>query len=145
MPYEEALRVPLVVRGPGVPTGVIRKQQYSLVDLAPTFLQIAGAQEGSVLDGRSMLGTWRRGAPGYEDYLIQAGAVDKQWWWRGVRSRAFVYARYDDGFEELYDRRADPHQLRNVAGAPSYADELARARARLTALESCAGAACWSG
>lgn len=147
-PYEESLRVPFLARGPGIPAGTTRDGMYSLVDLAPTFLRIAGVSSPRVLDGRSMLPTLRRGAPGYSDYLIQAGHEQSDWWWRGVRSKEFVYVKYydplDGGFEELYDMRKDPYQLRNVAQDPLYAAELARYRLRLETLGSCAGSTCWT-
>ncbi|HEX6248275.1 MAG TPA: sulfatase [Nocardioidaceae bacterium] len=142
-PYEESVRVPLVVRGPGIPAGALRREIYGLVDLAPTFLHIAGATAGRPLDGRSMLPTLRRGTPGYDNYLMQAGHADAPWWWRGVGSTDFVYTRYDaDGFEELYDMRSDPHQLQNVANDPDYAATKAEYAARLAALSTCAGPTC---
>jgi N-acetylglucosamine-6-sulfatase len=160
-PYEESLRVPLLARGPGIPANVERNSMYSLVDLAPTFLDIA--RRPRALDGRSMLATLRGGAAGYGDYLIQAGYDGSNgWWWRGVRSKDFVYVRYfdpvDEGFEELYDMRKDPHQLQNlvqnhgvqdgvpnVARNPAYQDDLLRYRQRLSDLSSCAGAGCRTG
>jgi N-acetylglucosamine-6-sulfatase len=144
-PYEQSLRVPLLVRGPGLPAGVVRHSTFGLVDLAPTFVQLSGAVPGRTLDGRSMLAALRSGAPGYDHYLIQAGADGLEWWWRGVRSRSYVYVRYDDGFEELYDMAKDPFQLKNVAGDPAYARVRAEYAARLARLESCVGAACQSG
>ena len=42
-PYEEDIHVPLIVRGPGVPAGAVRGEMTSMVDLAPTFAEIAGA------------------------------------------------------------------------------------------------------
>jgi N-acetylglucosamine-6-sulfatase len=144
-PYEQALRVPLVVRGPGIPAGAVRPAVYSMVDLAPTFLQIAQAKAPLTLDGRSMLATLRGGTAGYGDYLIQGGESTQPWWWRGVRSPGFVYARYTSGFEELYDRKQDPHQLRNAAKDPAYADALTRHRQRFDELRDCTGATCSTG
>jgi N-acetylglucosamine-6-sulfatase len=55
MPYEEDIRVPLIVRGPGVPAGSVRRAMTSMVDLAPTFAEIAGAALPVTPDGRSLL------------------------------------------------------------------------------------------
>ena len=148
LPYEESLKVPLLVRGPGLDGGAVRAAQYGLVDLAPTFLDIADASPGSrsrLMDGRSMLSTLRTGGGGYQDYLIQAGTRDVPWWWRGVRSNRFVFVRYAYGFEELYDLRADPAQLTNVATDPAYAAVRSRFAARLDELAACSGKVCWSG
>lgn len=55
-PYEEDLNIPMIVRGPGVPRGVSTDIITSHADLAPTFLEIAGASapENFVLDGQAM-------------------------------------------------------------------------------------------
>ena len=55
LPYEESLRVPLIIRGPGIPKGVKRGGQVSNVDFAPTLLDIAGAKPGRTMDGVSLL------------------------------------------------------------------------------------------
>ena len=52
-PYEEDIRVPLLVRGPGVPEHVTRDQFVGNVDFAPTFAQLAGVRPPSFVDGRS--------------------------------------------------------------------------------------------
>ena len=92
-----------------------------------------------------MLATLQTGAPGYDTYLIQAAQNPLEWWWRGVRSKSFVYVRYDDGFEELYDMTKDPAQLQNVANNPAYAQVKADYAARLSNLEKCFGEACQNG
>jgi arylsulfatase A-like enzyme len=68
--FEEDLRVPLVVRGPGVPEGAIRGHLVANIDLAPTFAALAGVAAPGFVDGRSLVpllgtspppqSTWRR-------------------------------------------------------------------------------------
>jgi arylsulfatase A-like enzyme len=53
-PYEEDIRVPLIVRGPGVPEGEILHHMVLNNDLAPTFADLAGAEPPSFADGRSL-------------------------------------------------------------------------------------------
>lgn len=150
VPYEAALRVPLLVRGGDLPAGVTRRGLYGLVDLAPTFLDMAGADgpRRVEVDGRSMLGSLRDGRPGYRSYLIQASGWKQKpgtkWWWRGVATQRFVFARYDDGFVELYDLRDDPYQLDNVAVRPEYARVVERLSQRLGELRRCSGQSCQS-
>lgn len=144
-PYEKAVRVPLLVRGPGLPGGTVRQAMYGTVDIAPTILQLTGATAGRKQDGRSMMPTLRRDTAGYTHHLIQAGRWSGTWWWRGVRSRSHVYVRYDTGFEELYDRIKDPAQLTNVAQDPGYADVRDDLAARLAVLQTCVGETCRSG
>jgi arylsulfatase A-like enzyme len=141
-PYEPDLAIPLIVRGPGLPHGRMRDVTFGLVDLAPTFLDMADATAGRPLDGRSMLASLRDGDPGYSRYLIQAGSKTAEWGWRGVRSSDHSYVRHSDGTEELYDRVNDPSQLQNLAGEPGSARLLKQYGAWLEALQDCAGAAC---
>jgi len=53
-PYEEDIRVPLVVREPGVPEGRTLHHMVLNNDLAPTFADLAGAETPSFVDGRSL-------------------------------------------------------------------------------------------
>jgi arylsulfatase A-like enzyme len=53
-PYEEDIRVPLIVRGPGVPEGETLHHMVLNNDLAPTFADLAGAEPPSFADGRSL-------------------------------------------------------------------------------------------
>src|ERR687894_2566018 len=52
-PYEEDIRIPLIVRGPGVPEGRALQHMVLNNDLAPTFADLAGARTPSFVDGRS--------------------------------------------------------------------------------------------
>lgn len=54
-PYEEDIRVPLIIRGPGVPAGVVRSELASMVDIASTLADMAGTAMAIPTDGRSLL------------------------------------------------------------------------------------------
>ncbi|KAI0015896.1 arylsulfatase [Xylariomycetidae sp. FL0641] len=65
LPYREDTNVPLVVRGPGVPAGAASRGPGAHLDLAPTFLDIAGVSPDDpayppFLDGRSLLPQWQQ-------------------------------------------------------------------------------------
>lgn len=142
-PYEPALRIPLLVRGPGLPVGVTREALFGLVDLAPTIVDLAEVVAGRALDGVSMRAALVEGAPGYRYHLVQGGESQSAWWWRGVRSSRYVFVRYGSGTVELYDLLRDPSQLRNVAAVPSYAAVRARQERRLADLADCQASQCW--
>src|SRR5918995_958803 len=55
LPYEPSIRVPLLMRGPGVPRGAVRRDLVWNGDLAPTILDAAGATAPFALDGRPLL------------------------------------------------------------------------------------------
>jgi uncharacterized sulfatase len=54
--YEEGIRVPLIIAGPGVDPGVVRQDLTSLLDLAPTTLSLAGVQPPRSMSGRVIVG-----------------------------------------------------------------------------------------
>ncbi len=73
-PYSVDIRVPMIVRGPGIPTGEIREQIAGNVDLAPTFAEIAETSFPNSCDGRSLLQVLRGdmlGVSWRDGYLIQ--------------------------------------------------------------------------
>jgi len=60
LPYEPALRVPMVIRGPGIKPRTVSREIVANQDIAPTVLSLAGARAGSRLDGRSMAPFWKK-------------------------------------------------------------------------------------
>jgi arylsulfatase A-like enzyme len=123
MPYEEVVRIPLYVRGPGIRHGLLLEHMAGNVDLAPTFAEWAGAEIPEV-DGRSFAPLLRDGAPGPEEWrqafpltYEKASEEVPQPDWRGVRTRDYVYVEYGTGEREMYDMRTDPFQLQNAAAS----------------------------
>jgi arylsulfatase A-like enzyme len=165
LPYEEAIRVPLLVRGPGVPTRV-EPRLASNIDLAPTIAALAGVEVPGFVDGRSLVPllhdedppTWRQAVAieraGPEEVeaadevnaaLEDIGTKPQNPPFRGLRTMDRVYVEYPRSNEqELYDlaAEADPAQLQNRAGDPDRANELDDLQAWSEALRSCAGASC---
>ncbi|MGH2577104.1 MAG: sulfatase family protein, partial [Actinomycetota bacterium] len=54
LPYDPSSKVPLLIRGPGIPAGAVSDELVSLTDVPETILDIAGSPDPS-LDGRSLL------------------------------------------------------------------------------------------
>jgi N-acetylglucosamine-6-sulfatase len=153
LPYEESLRVPLIVRGPGVPAGETVHGQVSNIDFAPTLVDAAKAKAGRRMDGVSLLPTIRDPRKRPKRVLeIEAldplfrGNVPVNAWDRpysGVRTDRYTYVVYKEtGEQELYDRRKDPYQLDNVASDRAYARIKARLAAALRKLSRCKGDSC---
>ncbi len=145
--YEEDIRVPFVMRGPGVPRGARLDAFVLNNDIAPTFAAIAGAETPGFVDGRSFLPllvdpeqSWRR------SFAIQrrqretmeiVGPAS----FNAVRTADWTYVEYFNGERELYDLRNDPHQLENIAATadPLLLDRLSL---RLSELANCAADYC---
>lgn len=136
--YEESLRVPLVIHDPRLSDsqrGRVLDAIVLNIDLAATFLDLAGVASPEHYQGRSLLpwvreeevANWRNDF--FCEHLMDApGRIPK---WEGVRQQRYVYARYfEDDYEFLHDLVADPDQLKNFAKDPEYATVLAGTRRR---------------
>jgi len=159
-PYEEDIRVPTIMRGPGVPEGARIDAMALNIDLAPTFAAIAGVEPPGFVDGRSLLPLlddpprpWRQSflierrqleeqfVDLAERQGVSAAELDRHAYFDGLRTARWTYVEYGSGERELYDLAADPHQLDNVVDRAD-PDLLAALSWRLAELAGCAGQSC---
>ena len=127
LPYEESLRVPLVARWPGVlEPGARREALTAPVDIFPTLCGLAGLPVPRSVEGHDLSAAWR-GEPGAfeQDAILTMNFTASHDYlkdgqeWRGVRTRDRAYTRWLDGRVELFDLRADPLQMHNLADDPA--------------------------
>jgi arylsulfatase A-like enzyme len=147
-PYEEDIRVPLVVRGPGVAAGSSTDKLVLNTDYLPTFTDWAGAQTPLYVDGRSLLpiltvsatSSWRTAilTEGRKYSADPEIPVDINY--NGIRTSTSKYIEYEGGFRELYDLSpgADPYELNNTyySADPTVAPR-PELKTRLDALRGC--------
>ncbi len=135
--YEPSIRVPLLIRGPGIPAGRHTSDLTINADLAPTIVDAAGASANRIMDGRSLLdlASHPRQKTGRR-LLIESQS------YAAVRTQRYIYAEHNSGERELYDLSTDPAELQNVADTPEYADAQAALVTDLATLRSCAGLTC---
>jgi N-acetylglucosamine-6-sulfatase len=137
--YEEGERVPLIIRGPGIPEGAVRDQLVSNIDLAPTILEITRAHPGRAMDGISLLPLAKDPSAGANrDLLFESFDFGIF----GIRRGPWKFNQYDNGDRELYNLNTDPHELTSRDGDPSVAAIEAELAARLAQLKGCAGPTC---
>lgn len=128
--YDHSVRVPLLFRGPGVPAGARREALCGLHDLFPTLCGLAGLPVPGSVEGKSLvpcLGAAR--ATVREEMLLAYKDVQ-----RGVTDGAFKLIEYVVGGArrtQLFDLRADPAEVRDLAADPAYAGQVARLRAKV--------------
>ncbi len=135
--YEESIRVPLEIRGPGIPAGVTIYAPAINADLAPTILDAAQVDGGLVMDGRSLLPVIKQpGMARNRELLVEEPTF------KAIRTRRYLYARHNTGEEELYDLKRDPFELVSRHGDPAYANVKLALAKRLASLRGCAGASC---
>lgn len=139
--YEECVRVPLLVRAPGV----LPREDSNLmlnVDLAPTIAEWAGVVPPNPVNGASFAGlltnplttTWRSSILlenlGWSDVSTNHYAN-----FYAIRTSRYVYAEYVNGDREFYDLQLDPYQLTNKVADPTYASTVADLKGALAALK----------
>jgi arylsulfatase A-like enzyme len=172
LPYEPALRVPLLLRGPGVPAGQTRTDPFLSLDIAPTILQMAGVEIPASVDGQGMLPVAVGGDRGWRRPVLvntgpanvvrdtdeagepldpeDPGAPDQRYL-LGVRTERYVYMDRASGFQALFDLQVDPEQYDNLVAnlpdgtklvRPGYQRVADELRAQLRAVRACAGVGC---
>lgn len=82
LPYEEDIRVPFIVRGPGIQPNTQITQMVANIDIAPTIAKLAGAQPADFVDGRSFVSLFNpQKQPALEwrkAFLIEVGYLDTE-------------------------------------------------------------------
>jgi len=146
--YEPGLRVPLIARGPGVVAGIAPDAFVANIDLAPTFLELAGEPVPGWMQGRSLVpllggarpADWRESV--YYRYYHDPGHHDTRAHY-GVRTATHKLIHYwkKDAWE-LFDLSADPTEQHNLlfdpveAGRPEVVRLFAALRAEIARLQA---------
>ena len=154
LPFENSIRVPTLITGPGVRKGGNLDGMAIDVDLAPTVLDIANTKPGRTMDGISLLpaATNRRALP---DRNVPLEALRPLFKFEtpltrfdlpfyGVRTDRYKYIKwsFEGNNTELYDLSTDPDEMVNLASDPAYADLIAELDQEAVRLSTCKGSAC---
>ncbi|HEV8338108.1 MAG TPA: sulfatase [bacterium] len=133
-PYEECVRVPFVVRGPGFASGRTEARFVHNIDLAPTFADLAGVRPGLTVDGRSLVPLLRGATAAWRTEILLEYWGQPAQTWTAIRTERWKYVEYENGDRELYDFSADPYEMTNVVTSPQAAGVLPDLRRRLELL-----------
>ena len=163
VPYEEAIRMSMLVRGPRVAAGSTNPAMVANIDLAPTFAALAGATTPGFVDGRSIVNTLTGGDSGRSAMLIEIFSAEEDdpeeadallpealvaapARRRAIRTADWLYGEYGKPATEfeLYDLHTDLVQMESQHENPARAETMADLSAWLGTLANCAGAACRS-
>jgi len=127
MHYEGLLRVPMIVKGPGVPVGKRVDEPVSTLDLGPTFFDYGGADALQTQHGQSLRplieteGATRDFAMNEWELLPTRAGVPLSL--RTVRTKTHkMTVDFHSGAGELYDLAADPDEMRNLFDNAGYSD-----------------------
>lgn len=148
-PYEVTNRVPMMVRGPGIPPGIVLTDATSQIDFAPTVLAMAGVDgPTSTIDGSDLLplltgtGGLSRSAILIEATDVSVHSDPMPWQYHGIVNSRWKYIERSTGKRELYDLARDPYELVNVVDRPRRAKKVAHLATLLDADRFCSGDAC---
>lgn len=122
LPYDSALRTPLIYRGPGIAAGQTISTVESTLDIAPTLLDLAGVAEPEGIQGCSLMRLL-----GGEDWPRPGAAlVENDDDFAALRMRTLIGPRWrltfyhSQDWGELIDRERDPLEMRNLWNDPAY-------------------------
>ncbi len=136
-PYEESIRVPLVISGPGIASNTEIDRIVGIHDLAPTLIELAGGTAPEFMDGKSLVPFLREGendaSPTWRNALVTeyntggvrpghnpGGSIGPGYnldipTYRSIRTDSFKYVFWPQtGEEELYLLDWDPYELYNL-------------------------------
>lgn len=134
--YEASVGVPLLLAGPDVPIGAVCDTAVSLVDIAPTLLDITGVSSGALgagLPGRSLLEIAHTPAHTRPIFSEFHGALSASGMFM-LREGQWKYVFYAGQPPQLFDLNADPLEQHDLYGGPAYAPILAALHVRLLAI-----------
>ena len=152
--------MPLLIRGPGIPSGRRTKALVGDVDFAPTVLEATSTRLARQLDGRSVLRFARTPEPAELPALLHTtagqgakgrtntreggarGTQPRVPAWAGIRTTRWLYVEYKGGQTELFDLLRDRWELRSRARDPRYRTLRNTLRRLLSDLRNCRGSAC---
>jgi arylsulfatase A-like enzyme len=131
--YEDAYRIPLVVRAPGrTLPGAVCRSFVANMDLMPTILDLAGVAPPAGLHARSLAPLLADPAAAWRDDLMaEFHGLRVGYNQRMVRWGDWKYVCNSPDTDELYDLASDPHELRNRLTDPVCAGAAAEGRQRL--------------
>lgn len=139
--YEESIRIPLLVRFPGVAeVGATPDEMVLNIDVAPTLLDLAGISPPDVMQGMSFRPLLEGQRVDWRDSWLyeyfQEGWLPGIPTMFGVRTERWKYITCPEieDIDELYDLRRDPHEMTNLAQDPEHAEQLAEMREELQRL-----------
>jgi N-acetylglucosamine-6-sulfatase len=161
LPYDPSTRVPLLMRGPGIPSGQVSSELVANIDLTPTLLELAGAVAGKTVDGRSLMpfarhpalrtkrailhetGGARYAGPREQDEQTNLRRPLKRVVsYNAIRTTRWLYVRWRNGARELYDLRRDPDQMVSLHAGRAHRHVRHVLARRLRALATCSGDSC---
>ncbi len=134
--YDASVSVPMILCGPGVPTGSVSHTNASLVDCFPSIIEAVGgalAPEDADLPGESLWALARTDNRSRSVFSEYHAAYSPSGIYM-IRNRRYKYVHYIGYPPQLFDMIADPHETHDLATDPRYREVLQACEAELRAI-----------
>lgn len=133
--HEPCLRIPLLVRYPGLGKGKVIDQQALTVDIAPSLLELCGSKALEGIHGASWVKLVRQGDPAWRKSWFYEYNYEVQFPYtpnvRALRTDEWKYIRYPHGdggpdrhLAEMYHLKTDPDERTNLINDSKYASKV---------------------
>jgi choline-sulfatase len=135
--YEESVKVPMILAGPGIPEGEVCGTPVSLVDAHPTVLDAVGTPPGAqdrALPGRSLLRIATEADDADRQVFAEYHASCAPTGLMMLRRGRYKYIHYTGYGDQLFDLEADPEEIEDLAGYATLAPVVKRFQAALRAI-----------
>lgn len=136
--YEESVRVPMLVRCPGLfEGGKVIENMIQNVDIAPTIMACAGLDKAKQMVGYSFLPLLKGERVNWRDHIFY------EYYWEyefpqtptmhGIRTDRYKYIRYHGIWDtnEFYDLQSDPYETTNLIAEPEYKEVIKQLNAQI--------------
>lgn len=132
--YQESMRIPMIAAGPGIPAGETSDELVYNMDILPTVLDMAGLPVPETADARSLrcLFSDPENYHGRDQIYLEFHGLRFLYSQRAiVTSDGMKYIHSSGDFDEVYDLRNDPWEMKNVIKDPAYSERVQELRFRL--------------
>ena len=137
--YNESFKTPLLIRWPNkITAGITNDEMVQNLDFAQTFLEAAQIKVPSDMQGESLMPLllgqnekWSRKSVYYHYYEYPSVHMVKRHYGIATKEFKLIHFYYDVDEWELYDRKKDPMEMRNVINDPAYKQIVADLKVKL--------------
>ncbi len=122
--WEDGTRTPMIIAGPGIPSGQVCQKPVGLIDIYPTLLELTGLDADPSHEGISLVPLLKDAKAMWPHYARTSFGPGNY----AIISQRYRYIHYNDGTEEFYDHSKDPNEWTNLISHPEYAQAIKRHR-----------------
>ena len=118
--WNEGSKSILMFAGPGIESNTVTNQPAELLSIYPTLLELSGLPKNNKNEGISLAPLLKNKDAHILDYALTTHGYGNH----SITTEQYKYIQYEDGSEEFYDHKNDPHEFNNVAEKPEFKEKI---------------------